>query len=249
MAAAAEHAGLRVLGVSEHLYQIREGRGLLADPPLEGVLYSLDDYVRHVRWTAAPGVQVRLGLEVDFVPGRETAIAAFLGTIEDWDFLIGAVHRVEGHSIGEARAMGLAEGWRVWRAYAKLLGAAAESGLYDVLAHPVRLARRISPPPYLGDLLAEVAERASRSGTALELSTPDLVETPAATATLVAACRRAGARVTLGSGAYRPEEVARHFDRAAALLRQHGITSVTGFRGRSPVAEPVPRAPGRRRDG
>lgn len=249
MAAAAERAGLRTLGVSEHLYQIREGRALYTDPPSEGRIYELEDYVNQVRWTAAPGVQLRLAVEVDFLPGREAEVAAFLDGAAEWDYVIGSVHRVGGYAINTHHPLGLTEGWRVWRAYAAAQLAAVETGLYDVLAHPVRLARRLSPPPYLGDLLAEVAERAARRGMAIEINTPDVAECPAASTRLVEICRRAGVRVTLGSDAHRPQEIARHFDRAAALLRSHGFAGLTGFRARRAVPEPLPASARRRRNG
>ena len=83
---------------------------------------------------------LRLGIEMDFVAGRESRIDAFLDARE-WDYVVGSVHFV-----GDARWTSRAR-WdrvwgrgdraeRIWERYFATLAEAAGSGLYDIMAHP-----------------------------------------------------------------------------------------------------------------
>ena len=64
---AAEEAGVAELGCSEHVYQFRQALGLWRHPFWEQQARDdLDAYCEFVRTTP-----LRLGIEVDFVPGTE----------------------------------------------------------------------------------------------------------------------------------------------------------------------------------
>src|SRR5579862_9017940 len=95
MAAFAHEYKLRILGLSEHVFQMDEGRAPLVHMPQEGPMLSFARYISEVQ-TAGEGLQVevRLGLEVDFVPEKQESIQA---SIRDyaWDFLIGSVHQID----------------------------------------------------------------------------------------------------------------------------------------------------------
>src|SRR6266568_8781969 len=84
------------LGISEHVFQMSEGHPLLEHMPQEGPLLTFATYTTHV-YTAAQQLQfdVRLGLEVDFIPEKNEHIQALLQG-HDWDFLIGSVHEING---------------------------------------------------------------------------------------------------------------------------------------------------------
>jgi len=96
MVGAAQKKGLHVLGISEHVFQMTEVHPLLEHMPQEGPLLTLAAYTDQV-YTAAQQLQfdVRLGLEVDFIPGKNEHIQVFLQG-HDWDFLIGSVHEIDG---------------------------------------------------------------------------------------------------------------------------------------------------------
>lgn len=229
MVVAAARSGMSVLGISEHADRLRAPG-------------ALEDYRAQVRFAGAPGLGVRLGVEADFVPGVESAVADLLAG-PGWDFVLGAVHRIGGAGLGDVEAGDLGSGWALWREYCGLQRQAVASGLFDVLAHPLRLAGRVPPPPYLDQLFAPVLEAAAAAGVAVELHGGDLGWAPAWHRNLVAWCHRSGVAVTLGAGAHRPEEVARNLEAAGALLRREGFASATGFRARHPVGEPLA-APG-----
>src|SRR5262249_48564950 len=95
---------------------------------------DIDEYCQFVR----AETDLRLGVEADFVPGREDRMANLLGARE-FDYVVGAVHFVSDGAVdmedygvwGKARSPE-----EVWRRYFQTLGEAARSGLFDVLAHP-----------------------------------------------------------------------------------------------------------------
>ena len=85
----------------------------------------------------AAGHRVKLGIEVDYLPGREDRIAALIEG-RPWDYVIGSVHFIEEGAVDH-------DGYDAWRAAGPTrcgattsgpLGEAARSGLFDVLAHP-----------------------------------------------------------------------------------------------------------------
>lgn len=96
MAQSARERGIRVLGLSEHIFQMNEARTPLTHMVLEGPILSFQEYIEAVQIAGQQsGIDVRLGLEVDFIPEKNVAIQASLQNYP-WDFLIGSVHQVDG---------------------------------------------------------------------------------------------------------------------------------------------------------
>src|SRR5947207_10828516 len=97
MVESAKKRGLRVLGLSEHVFMMEEARPLLDYLPMEGQMSTFSRYIDEVR-AAAESVQfdVRLGLEVDFVQEKNKEIQAFIQGYP-WDFLIGSIHETDGY--------------------------------------------------------------------------------------------------------------------------------------------------------
>jgi histidinol-phosphatase (PHP family) len=101
-------------------------------------LKDLDTYVGWVRAAQRefPSLNIKLGLEVDFIPGREDWIRE-LAARHPWDYFLGSVH-----FIGEFPVDRSADDWQNedvderWRQYFELWTQAARSRLFDSLAHP-----------------------------------------------------------------------------------------------------------------
>ena len=128
--------GIAELGVSEHIHRFRQALDDLAAP----VLGRAGDG-RPRRLLRVPRRQpLRVGIEVDFVPGAEDRIAALLGA-RDFDYVVGSVHFV-GDRCGRPRPLRRLEdrGARSRSRLGALLRAgrraSATSGLFDVIAHP-----------------------------------------------------------------------------------------------------------------
>src|SRR5215469_6242046 len=94
MVQSAQQKGVRVLGLSEHVFQMQETRSALQHLSLEGPLLSFNAYIDDVRTASSQSnIDVRLGLEVDFIPEKNEQIQAFVQKY-NWDFLIGSVHQI-----------------------------------------------------------------------------------------------------------------------------------------------------------
>ncbi len=243
MVSAAVREGLDVLGVSEHVHPSRDQRPGFARAADRGPELDLRQYVTEVRYTAAPGMRIRLGLEIDFVPRTEALVRETCAPYP-WDYLIGAVHEVDQTPLHTLAARNLTTAWVWWRRYCTLQEQAVRSGLFDILAHPLRLARYLTPPPYLVDLVGPVLDAAAACGVSVECNGADLGTHPQRAAALVAWCRDAGAGVTLGAGAHRPADVAQNLFQAGELLRLNGFVAVTGYAERRAVCEPLPTSTG-----
>ena len=238
---AARRAGVDEIGFTEHIYYFKQTRALWTVPyQTERCVYDLEPYVDAILQARERGLPVKLGLEVDYVPGREDETRALL-TPYPWDYLLGSVHFIDGFGVdGEPRLLdevGVAE---AWRRYFDTLAAAARSGLFDSLSHPdlVKIFGDRADAFDYGTIADAIAE----AGVAVEVSTAGLrrpVRELYPHPDLLAACRARGVPVTLGSDAHSPDVVGRDFDRARELLRAAGYETITVFEQRRARQEPL----------
>jgi histidinol-phosphatase (PHP family) len=248
--AAAEEAGIGELGCSEHVYRFSAALDVWRHPFWEEQARDdLDAYCEFVRTTP-----LRLGLEVDFVPGAEDRTASLLER-HDLDYVLGSVHFVGDRAVDH-------EGWdiwelrgdpdSIWRRYFDAVAEAARSGLFDVMAHPdlVKVWGRGRPPPerdprfYYEPAVEAIAE----AGVAVEVSTAglrkpagELYPAPA----FATMCLEAGAPFSLSSDAHSPADVGYAYDRAIAEMRDWGIEEIVTFEHRRRTSEPLGASPTR----
>ncbi len=243
--AAATAAGIAELGVAEHIHRFVQSLDIWDHEWWTTQAFDdVDAYCAFVR----EDTDLRLGIEADFLPGKEDRIAAFLDA-RDWDYVVGSVHFLGAQAVDH-------DGWDVWEPgadpdtvwlrYFETLGAAAASGLFDILAHPdlVKIWGRSRPWPQ-GDLrrfydlaIGPIAE----SGIAVEVSTAGLrkpIGEPYPDPAFLAMCVEAGCPVALSSDAHVPEQVGYRYDEALALLAGAGVTELAVFEGRERSLVPV----------
>src|SRR5215472_9736482 len=95
MVQVARDKGIKILGLSEHDFQMKEIRPILLDLPREGAMMNLAEYAAAVQQAAEElHFDARLGMEVDFIPAKNEAIHTFIREVP-WDFLIGSVHEID----------------------------------------------------------------------------------------------------------------------------------------------------------
>jgi histidinol-phosphatase (PHP family) len=237
----ARRAGVDEIGFTEHVYYFTQTRSLWTVPyQIERCSYDLDAYVDAVLQAKARGLPVKLGLEVDYVPGREDETQGLLEPYP-WDYLLGSVHYVDGLGVdGEPRLVDDVGVEETWRRYFETLADAARSGVFDSLSHPdlVKIfGERVEAFDY-----SPVIEAIAESGVAVEVSTAGLrkpVRELYPHPDFLAACRERGIPVTLASDAHTPDLVGRDFDRARELLRSAGYETITVFDRRRARQEPI----------
>ena len=221
--------GLDEIGCSDH--------APLADRETNWTMKKsdLETYVNWVREAQAkfPQLPIKLGLEVDYVPGCEDWVQE-LTAMYPWDFFLGSVHY-----LGEFPVDRSAKDWETedvearWREYFEFWKKAARTRLFDSLSHP-DLPKKFNFRPktdFTGvydDALRAVAE----SAVAIEVSTAGLRkpcrEIYPSEPFLKLAHRR-NVPITLGSDAHIPQDVGADYGKALALARSCGYDKVCRF--------------------
>jgi histidinol-phosphatase (PHP family) len=242
---AADKRGIAELGASEHVYRFRQALDVWQHPFWrENAVDDIDHYVDFARQQG-----LKVGVEADFVPGREDRMASLLET-RDWDYVIGSVHFVGDEAVDHpdwdiwsARSV---DPEKVWRRYFEWLGEAARSGLFDILAHPdlVKVWGGERPRPE-GDLrrFYELAiEGIAEAGIAIEVSTAGLrkpVGERYPSDAFLAMCLDAGCPIALSSDAHVPEHLGFEYPSTVEWLTQQGVRELCVFERRERRLEPI----------
>jgi histidinol-phosphatase (PHP family) len=237
--------GVDEIGFTEHVYYFVQTRSIWSLPyHVERCVYDLDAYVGTVLEARRTGLPVKLGLELDRVPGRQDELGELLAPYP-WDFLLGSVHEVLEVAVDQEPGI-----WQrlsveeIWRGYFDSLCDLARSRCVDVMAHPDLAKIYGDRPP--GDVAEELYEQAARafaeSGVAVEISTAGLrkpVREIYPHERFLEACRRHGVPVTTASDAHTPDLVGYELGSAIELARRAGYETVSVFEGRSRRQEPL----------
>jgi histidinol-phosphatase (PHP family) len=265
-AEAAAAAGVEEICITEHLFRFRQADRLLhgwwdADPDgrlreqtaaywAEHATGDLDEYVAAVTAAADAGapIPVRLGLEVDYYPGRMDDVAELLA---GWPFdvLLGSVHWLGAWGFDQMGDPAVDEQWAsreveaVWDAYVAAIEELAATRTADVLAHPdLAKVAGIVPAGDLAPWWDRLAKAAAENGVAAELSSAGWRK-PAAEAypgpRLLARFHEAGVPLTTASDAHDVSLVAAGAGRLRALLAEAGVTELCGFERRRPSPRAV----------
>jgi histidinol-phosphatase (PHP family) len=245
---AAAERGIGELGFSEHVYRFRQALEVWRHPFWEeNAVDDLDAYCDFVQQMKAARHPVKLGLEVDYVSGREDRIAALIDG-RPWDYVIGSVHFVADRLVDHEGydAWRRAEPDQVWSDYFRSLGAAAASGLFDILAHPdlVKIwgPERPAPPRDPRAYYELAIDDIARSDVAVEVSTAGLRK-PAReiypSRELLEMCVAADRPIALSSDAHEPDQIGYQYESAVAFLRGAGVERIAVFTGRVRTEEPL----------
>ena len=91
----AAERGIAELGVAEHVYRFAAALDVWQHPLWrDNARDDLDAYCAFVR----EETDLRLGIEADFIPGREDRMAELLER-RDWDYVVGSVHFLGDHAV------------------------------------------------------------------------------------------------------------------------------------------------------
>ncbi|MGH2493874.1 MAG: PHP domain-containing protein [Ktedonobacteraceae bacterium] len=235
MAQAARDKGLRILGLSEHIFQMTEARPTLQHLPGEGPTLPFAAYSDAVRSAAREvSIETRLGLEVDYIPGMNEQIQAFLPG-HNWDFLIGSVHEVDGIFFEDDSITNREKGEARWLRYFTLLREVAACGVFSLVSHPVRMrTENAFLPPTFDEELEKLAAEAARCNVALEINGYDVLHYPSLVRRLARACALHHTPVSVGSDAHYPARVAQAHALTEEILREANIGEIRIWRRMEP---------------
>jgi len=232
-AAQAVKLGIPEIGFSEHNPMIRDDYD-----DWHMFQNDLDAYVEKVKKARRdhPQLVIKLALEVDYIPGQEEWILD-LSARHPWDYLIGAVHYVSDtwdfdnpKKISEWKR---SNPFEVWTTYFERLTKAADSGLFEIIAH-ADLCKKFCfyPKEDCTPLFIHFLQAAKRADVAMELNTAGLRKDcneiyPSPQIVQLAA--QLGVPITFGSDAHAPDQVGMAFNQAVELARGAGYTQCCRF--------------------
>jgi len=229
--------GLKEIGFADHIpmYWLPAGK---RDPGLAMSEGELPIYVAQVTRLREenPDLTIRLGIEADYIPGQDEALRKLLAG-HPLDYIIGSVHYLDDgwgfdnpSNRGEYTRRNLEE---IYAAYFFLIQRAAQSGLFDIMAHP-DLIKKFGYRP-AGDLTSWYDQTASifaGAGVCVEVNTAGLAA-PAGeiypALDFLMLCRRYGVPVVAGSDAHSPDQVGQWWKEALLWIKEAGYREAATF--------------------
>jgi histidinol-phosphatase (PHP family) len=199
---------------------------------------QLGEYVEKVRKAQRehPQLIIRLGLEVDFIPGHEDWIRE-LAALHPWDYFIGSVHYVsDSWDVDNPEKLSNWRGrdpYEVWSIYFERLTKAAESKLFEIMGH-ADLPKKFCfyPQQDCRALFERFLDAAKKADVAVELNTAglrkeckEIYPSPA----ILRLAHSKGVPIAFGSDAHRPDEVGMDLTQAVELARSVGYSQRCRF--------------------
>jgi histidinol-phosphatase (PHP family) len=234
MVLSAVEKGLDEIGFSDHvcLKPVTWALQEVDLPVMTGQILSIREKYNHL-------ITIRYGIELDFLPGREEQLS---GIIHDLplDYVIGSVHFLDDWNFdGDESFYGKWSNDELYQRYFSLVVEAARSKLFDTLGH-LDLIKKFGVYPETDQtpLFERTADVIRDSGLVVELNTSGLDkpchEFYPGQHWLDILFNR-GIPVTLSSDAHHPEQIARHYQQAVAVLKKTGYRQIITFRNRNKI--------------
>jgi len=242
--AEAEHKKLWEIGFADHfplelLHYRTENR-----VTMDGC--ELPEYLTDVeRIRKISPLPVRVGVEVDYLPGSEKITAEVLAAYP-LDYVIGSIHFLDGWDFTHSAYYNefLTRDVRlVYERYFAMVEQLAASRLFDIVGH-LDVVKKFGffPREDWSVLVGRTCSALARAGICVELNTagwraPVKEQYPAET--FLEKCLLYKVPITLGSDAHKPQEVGDGLDRAVAILKKTGFTEVAVFNRRERAMLPL----------
>lgn len=228
--------GLDEIGFSDHIpmyfLPMAERDASIAMKEEELPLYV--EKVRMIQKKFAP-FKVKLGIEADFAPGMEQTLKNMIEPY-DFDYILGSTHFIDGWGFDNPDLVHEYEHKNLDELYVKyfmLVEQTAQSGLFDIIAHPDLIKKfGFRPKKNLDALYEKTVKTIAESNVCVEVNTAGLrvpAEEIYPTFRFLELCRKYNVGVTLGSDAHCPGQVGWGFDKAVQLIKNAGYDQVVFF--------------------
>jgi histidinol-phosphatase (PHP family) len=218
----AKERGISQMGITEH------------DRYLEEIDLAAFQEAREL----SRDVELRLGIEIDFVPGAEERMDEDATALPS-DNVIGSVHRVENEEVDRATDQGIYaryDTYDLYAAYYTNVRKAVLSGRFEVLGHPdlIKIFRHF-PERDITPILEETADAVAESGIVVDVNSAGLRKPigevyPARD--FLEMFHQRGVPIVLSSDAHAPDQVAMGYDTSVPLAYDVGYREVATFRNR-----------------
>jgi len=193
-----------------------------------------------------PGIEIKIGLEVDFIPGRENEIN-IIKAEHDWDYLIGSVHFIEGWAFDHPDHKDRFNNNNIdeiYFNYFALVRQAVEANCFDIVGH-LDLVKLWGHTPREKSLLhyaLPVLEAIKDADMAVEINTSGLrkpVRQMYPALEILQKMKAMDIPIIFGSDAHHPDQVGLDFDQAALLAQRAGYKELVYFSHRKATKIPI----------
>jgi histidinol-phosphatase (PHP family) len=199
------------------------------------------ELIESVRWMFEGMLDIRLGLECDWLPEYDDYLKEQVASAP-FDYVLGSVH-ANFPDYAETFLTGSPE--NDVRTYFQLLAECAESGLFDCLAHPDHI-KYIYPAYWMSGYdmgpIKEALDRIKATGVAMEVNTSgyfkpvsEMIPAPSIVREIV----KRDIPLVIGSDAHQPERVADEFEVTLDDLIQLGVSEVCHYVERHRESVPI----------
>ena len=214
--------GLKQMGITEH-------DRYLEDIDLSAFQEAREEYQE---------VELRLGIEIDFVPGAEERMERDANVLP-YDYVIGSVHRVQGEEVDHPDHREIyekLEPYELYERYYANVREAALSGRFEILGHPdlIKIFRTY-PDQDITPMLEETADAVAESGVVVDVNAAGLrkpIGEVYPSRQLLEMLHRRGVPIILSSDAHAPDQVALGYDKSLKLVHEVGYREVVTFKER-----------------
>jgi len=193
---------------------------------------------------AYPQIKIKIGIELDYIEGAKDYLKKFVSH-NTFDYIIGSVHYLSFNSSCQIVYLNDVERKKkneLYRKYFELVEQAANSGLFDIIAH-FDLPRRFWGEPDVESVnyAIKALECIKKNNVCLEINTSGFrtrnVMEPFPGRYLLKLIRDLEIPITLGSDSHSPPDVGGHFSEVISLLKAIGFRELVCFthRQRKPV--------------
>lgn len=218
----AKARGLKQMGITEH-------DRYLEDIDLSAFQEAREEYQE---------VELRLGIEIDFVPGAEERMERDANALP-YDYVIGSVHRVQGEEVDHPDHREIyekLEPYELYERYYANVREAALSGRFEILGHPdlIKIFRTY-PDQDITPMLEETADAVAESGVVVDVNAAGLrkpIGEVYPSRQLLEMLHRRGVPIILSSDAHDPDQVALGYDKSLKLVHEVGYREVVTFKER-----------------
>lgn len=235
-------AGLTEICFLDHLTLHESGKRLSMTPDYVPFYYQS---VRQLAHTYKNHIRVKVGLEVDYDPSNADVVKNIIAPF-DFDVIGGSVHFIDKINIVSSRDTEARENEGIdviCIEYLLLLDKMIDNLDVDIICHLdiiKKFGRR--PSAEFEKKFDELLSKISYKGLTIELNTSGYNHQANEfypNALLLKKCHEKNIRMTLGSDAHQPQQVARHFSKAIDLLIKTGYRHVSAFTRRKPYDIPL----------
>jgi histidinol-phosphatase (PHP family) len=236
----ANEKGITDLGFSEHAYRFKQTEHLLSNPWITArQTEDLNEYIGLIETAKNSGLPVKLGIELDYTPGKKDELAEFINSYP-WDYVIGSVHWLGdwGFDLKEMIA-----GWDdrpvidIYEDYFAVIERLIESKLFDILGHlDVIKVYGHRPEPAEQDrlfaLYDNITDKIANSGIVVEMSTAGLrkpVQELYPAPELMKRLVELDIPMIINSDAHHPSQVGEFYEQGLAYLQEYGVKQTALF--------------------